>query len=450
MQWTYLGHAGWLAEAGGVRLLFDPLLEETHYGGVFETVPRRRLLAKALKPDFIFVSHAHPDHFDVQSLVLLADFDPDSVLLSPDPWVCNIATRAGFRTCQELAPGQRVQLQGADVVATPSLAAEPECGFFVAGDSACVWNLVDCVFSSPQEVEALARASLDATNTETLDAALIRWQPLKEVDAILGNSLGFPFDAYNTLLQEAAATGACTLLASSSATRHCTAYEHMNALVYPVHPERFVRDLSQVAPSRNIVFPELGQSFRVANGRVSPQAGASSLLADVGPDHPPLFHPTALLPMEGSTDDADSHREEITTWVQSRLLPGLSEQEPSASLLLVLEVLTGAAPLHFCIELDHAGARLSDRPAHDYDLLNQVTSDDLVSVLRGQAAWGELLLSGRLRVVDRAYTVTAQLSRISFLPTFVYYGLSYEESERRVTEMRLDAALKRLASRKGA
>ena len=449
MQWTYLGHAGWLAEAGGVRLLFDPLLEETHYGGVFETVPRRKLVAEALKPDFVFVSHAHPDHFDVQSLVRLADFDPDSVFLSPDPWVCDIATQAGFRTCRVLAPGQRVQLQGADVVATPSAAAEPECGFFVASGGGCVWDLVDCVFSSPQEVEALAKASLDATKNKTLDAALIRWQPLKEVDAVLGNSLGFPFDAYNTLLQEAVATGAATLLASSSATRHSSGFEHMNSLVYPVHPERFVRDLSGVAPRRNIVFPRLGSSFRIADGRVSPLSGSPSLLTDVGPDHPPLFCPTALPPLTESEAETETHRQEITAWVQSDLLPGLSEQAPAAPLLLVLEVLTRSAPLAFCIELDDKGARLSERPAHDYDLLNQITSGDLALVLRGQAAWGELLLSGRLRVVDRAYAVAAQLSRIPFLPTFVYYGLSYEESERKVTEMRLDAALKALASRRG-
>ncbi len=449
MQWTYLGHAGWLAEAGGVRLLFDPLLEETHYGGVFETVPRRKLVADALRPDFIFVSHAHPDHFDVQSLVQLAAVDPDSVLLSPDPWVCDIATRAGFHTCQVLAPGQQVQLQGANVIATPSLATEPECGFFVASGGACVWDLVDCVFSSPAQVEALAKASLDATDEKALDVALVRWQPLKEVDAVLGNGLGFPFEAYDTLLQEAASTGANTLLASSSATRHCTAYEHMNALVYPVHPKRFVRDLSQVSPQRNVVFPGLGESFRVEKGRATALGPTPAYLSDVGPDRPALFHPTALLPLTENEAGAEANREEITTWVQSRLCSGLSEQKPAAGLVLVLEVLTHSAPLHFCIELDDEGARLSDRPAYDYDLLNQVTSRDLVSVLRGQTAWGELLLSGRLRVVDRAYAMQPRLSRVPFLPTFVYYGLSYEESERRVTELRLDAALRALASRHG-
>ena len=35
MDWRWLGHAMWLAEAGGVRLVFDPLLEAAHHGGVF-------------------------------------------------------------------------------------------------------------------------------------------------------------------------------------------------------------------------------------------------------------------------------------------------------------------------------------------------------------------------------------------------------------------------------
>ena len=87
MDWTSLGHAGWLIEAAGLRLVCDPLVEVDHHGGVFEVRPRRRLRAAALRADFILISHRHPDHFDVRSLAQLAALDPDSVVITPDELV---------------------------------------------------------------------------------------------------------------------------------------------------------------------------------------------------------------------------------------------------------------------------------------------------------------------------------------------------------------------------
>src|SRR5687767_601359 len=88
----------WLADLGEVRVLFDPLLGETHHGGLFEVAPRRTVDAAALRPDFIVVSHAHGDHFDVPSLRRLAALDPDAVVLTSDPLVEGAARRLGFRS----------------------------------------------------------------------------------------------------------------------------------------------------------------------------------------------------------------------------------------------------------------------------------------------------------------------------------------------------------------
>src|SRR5262245_2856125 len=133
MEWIYLGHAMWLARAGELRILFDPLLDGPHHGGVFEVTPPRTIDVHALRPDFIVVSHQHPDHFDVASLRALAALDPESVVLTADALVADTAERVGFRTVSRLEALQRVELSEARLFTTPSAAGDTvEWGGIVA------------------------------------------------------------------------------------------------------------------------------------------------------------------------------------------------------------------------------------------------------------------------------------------------------------------------------
>src|SRR4029079_2201992 len=95
---TYLGHAMWLAEMGELRILFDPLLDGVHHGGVFEVHPARRIDVAALAADFIVVSPRHPDHVDVRSLARLAEHDAQSVVLTSDALVAETARKLGFES----------------------------------------------------------------------------------------------------------------------------------------------------------------------------------------------------------------------------------------------------------------------------------------------------------------------------------------------------------------
>ncbi|MEZ4219483.1 MAG: MBL fold metallo-hydrolase [Polyangiaceae bacterium] len=441
MHWTYLGHAGWLARVGELRLLFDPLIYPMHYGDVFESVPSRQLVVEALRPDFMFLSHAHADHTDAASLVALARQDPDIVVMSPDPWVCELSARAGFHQVQSLAAGQRAELQGTTVIASPSRAPDPECGFYVANAGAAVWNLVDCVYRGPEEVADIAAAAAMEAGSSSLALSLVRWQPLKEVDAVLGNALGFPFAAYEDLLAEAVATGASTLMASSSGARHGPRYAYMNELVYPVEPSRFQRDLSQRAEPRQVMMPRLGEMFEVRVEGVRSAGIADELLMAVGDEEPPRFRPCALPPLRADAPRSVASETRVRAWVDAALIPGLAHLGIRHSLLLVLEVVTRAEPLTFVLEVGPNGVRHSGRSASEYDLLNQVPLEGLLAVLDGEECWGQLLLSGRLRAAHRAYVQGPPLATIDLLPTFVYAGLSYEDSERRATLRRLAQAL---------
>ena len=77
MQITYLGHAGFLVETEAAVLVADPWLspEGAFDSGWFQ-FPRnhdlapqvRRTLEKTPKKRFVYVSHEHRDHFDIEFL----------------------------------------------------------------------------------------------------------------------------------------------------------------------------------------------------------------------------------------------------------------------------------------------------------------------------------------------------------------------------------------------
>src|SRR5690606_32347551 len=145
MDWCYLGHAMWLVTVGELRLLFDPQLDDTHHGGLFEINPPREIDAEALRADFIIVSHRHPDHFDVRTLRRLAELDADSVVVTSDALIERVAKRLGFRTVARVDALHRIELSDATLFTTPSYGAEIEWGVMVASESGVAWNQIDTV-----------------------------------------------------------------------------------------------------------------------------------------------------------------------------------------------------------------------------------------------------------------------------------------------------------------
>ncbi|HST65928.1 MAG TPA: MBL fold metallo-hydrolase, partial [Mycobacteriales bacterium] len=62
----YLGHAGFVVEAAGVRLLMDPWFYPAFLGSWFPYPDNRPLLPEVTGTsfDYLYVSHTHEDHFD--------------------------------------------------------------------------------------------------------------------------------------------------------------------------------------------------------------------------------------------------------------------------------------------------------------------------------------------------------------------------------------------------
>jgi len=111
---TFVGHSTVLVETAGVRLLTDPLLRG-RVAHLRRTVPFPAV-AGLTEPHAVLLSHAHLDHLDLPSLRRLA---PSARVLLPRGWR-ELAGRAGMADVTEMQPGDRVGVDGVEVLATPA------------------------------------------------------------------------------------------------------------------------------------------------------------------------------------------------------------------------------------------------------------------------------------------------------------------------------------------
>ncbi len=448
MDWTYLGHAGWLARAGALRLLFDPILEDPHQAGTYGVWPPRRVNAEGLRPDFLFVSHAHADHFDVRSLARLARLDPDTVVVTPEPLVGEVARCVGFRVVRELGAGHAIELDGARIALTPSCATDPEWGVVVETPEASVWNQVDTVLSGPAEV---ARIVGSLGLRAGLDLALARWAPLLEIDAQVPGSLAFPFESYGDLLRQVAATGARHVVPSAAGQRHMGGARWLDPIFMPVTEERFRADLTALVPEMAALPPCVGGTYDVRQGTVAldPIGGRDlvSVETSPGPD-PRAFLPLAVpgVVERAPLEDEPHLRRIIEGWLAERLPTSLAAAWPTMGLpdaaRLGLEVVFPSGPERWTFVVERGACTRQRGLSPDLDVVDVVSAAGLADVLTARRAWGHVLLAGELRASQRGYRVDPRgLRRVSIASTFLYYALPYAESARRATLGELDAVL---------
>ncbi len=445
VEWCYLGHAMWLLSVGQVRILFDPLLGDTHQGGVFETRPRRRIDETALRPDFIVVSHRHPDHFDVASLARLARLDDESVVLTSDALVERCARRLGFRTVARFDALHTVSLEGATLLSTPSFGSEIEWGMMVATDDGVAWNQVDSVMRDAGDVrrtlaaaaQALARPSV----AEGVALGLVRWQPLREIEAVLAGDIGFPMDAYGQLLDAIAALGARAVVPASAGVAHTAPHAWMNQLVYPVPEARLLRDLAARCPDTDALGAVVGGCYRVEGGAVVSGEPVAWVEVDtvLAPQaFAPLAIPALWDPNLDGRDEA-AMRAEVRRWIESSLMPAIAlaraDMRGPDPLRLSLEVVWPSTREGYTIVAGSSGVSLRHDLDDDHDVLNQIAGSQLCDVIAGRRHWGEPLLGGWLRASVRAYAVDRDgLRAAAVAPIFLYYALSYPESQERWIE----------------
>ena len=133
---TYIGHSTTLLEIQGRRFLTDPMLADRlmHIRRVAPSPD----IAALQGLDAVLVSHAHFDHLHLPSLRLVARDSPVVV-----PRGCGeLVRRGGMSDVTEIDAGERVEIGGVEITATPALhegrrwplgRRTPTLGFVLAG-----------------------------------------------------------------------------------------------------------------------------------------------------------------------------------------------------------------------------------------------------------------------------------------------------------------------------
>jgi UDP-MurNAc hydroxylase len=111
MSFRILSHAGLLVSAGGKNLIFDPwLVGSAYWRSWWNYPPVDPALVASLRPDFIYLTHIHWDHFHGPSLRRFSRDTPIFVPRIPVRRMRKDLESLGFSDVRELPHGRRVEL----------------------------------------------------------------------------------------------------------------------------------------------------------------------------------------------------------------------------------------------------------------------------------------------------------------------------------------------------
>lgn len=120
MKLEFITNASFLIELDdGRSILTDPWYTDGIYHGLIFNYPPLPALLKerflGLKPDYIYISHIHGDHFDPPTL---AHYPKETLILTgkfPTPALANAIRSLGFSDVRELPFGETVKVDGIDI-----------------------------------------------------------------------------------------------------------------------------------------------------------------------------------------------------------------------------------------------------------------------------------------------------------------------------------------------
>ncbi len=111
VRFQVLSHAGLLVQAAGKSLLFDPwLVGSTYWRSWWNYPPPSPELVRSLKPDCIYLTHVHWDHFTAPSLRLFDRSTPIVIPREPAGRMRRDLARIGFPNAIELKHGVSIEL----------------------------------------------------------------------------------------------------------------------------------------------------------------------------------------------------------------------------------------------------------------------------------------------------------------------------------------------------
>jgi UDP-MurNAc hydroxylase len=148
MKFGILSHAGLTVEHRGVSIVCDPWLVGSCYWRSWWNFPEPDPdLISALKPDFIYLTHLHWDHFHGPSLRKL--FDPKTTIIVPK--VCTLRMVRdlewlGFRNVVEIPHGGSFSLGADFALHSYQFGLAVDSAAIITGGGRTLFNCNDCKF----------------------------------------------------------------------------------------------------------------------------------------------------------------------------------------------------------------------------------------------------------------------------------------------------------------
>ncbi len=126
MKLTYIRWSMTLIETAGLTLITDPVFRVLG----FHQSPRSYTFERLPRPDFVFISHTHVDHF---SPPVLKRLDPDTPVWMPADQVRR-AARLGLKGLRGVQAWETEEIKGIRLTAVPAVHSGGELGLVVEGD----------------------------------------------------------------------------------------------------------------------------------------------------------------------------------------------------------------------------------------------------------------------------------------------------------------------------
>lgn len=270
MKITCLGHASFLIEVAGEKILIDPVLHTDPLGsGAFgHTHHREFALEKMPAPTILAITHAHVDHLDPRSLEPISR---DTRVVAPnDPETLEELHKLGFEKIDRLDAWESVQLGALRMTATPTDSGVDEVGYLFEGPGARFWHMSDAE-ATPETGAHIA------SKYGRCDVVAVKYQPTTRVMSRLFRSLGPAFDKKEVVewLEAAAETSPKLVFPYASGLSFVGRFAWLNRYLFPYSAEEISELMSaRLGPQgrgQNIV---AGDIIEIANGEVSvaPQA----------------------------------------------------------------------------------------------------------------------------------------------------------------------------------
>jgi L-ascorbate metabolism protein UlaG (beta-lactamase superfamily) len=411
MKITLIGHACLWIESKNTTLLSDPCLFNIHFEDLNYYYPQVEIDREKLKrPDILYLSHRHQDHFDIRTLAYLPK---DLKVLCPrDPVMLECLKELGYTDVTGVESFESYKVKDLNLIPTPSLTQDyyPEHGLIIQDGEVSVWNQVDTIVS-PKIIEYIHRIC------GRVDFAHVRFQPLLEQNFTFHKPCVLPFEEYSSFLKVAKALSPKFAVPGSAGERYFDRFEFLNHFVFPTTQDQFLSDLNEFAPEIQTSPFYPGDIAEITPQGVMIHPKQSEVASFVeSDDRVTAFNPLFEVPrIRTMTEDAAKQAEERQT-VQEFLQKEFPER------LKKLEVMNAWTHWKIGYRLEIFGNDESEVWSIDFskssaiqngymgrvNLYEGIACSELFRLIRGETNWDFVGASGQYRTFHNIYRVVGE------------------------------------------